>query len=359
GRELRPLGRTLGPTGRPPALPVRAPALAAPGSGRQGPDRPGAMDPRRTGRAGLAPGRPRRGGTGLARHSAGAERTFSVRSLGGAPRRLLARHQRLRRLGPARLRCPLRLSPGSLVGRHALLPARGFHRDPRRRHRPGGLRNQRRPRQPLAQHTGPVAGHDPRRPGGLSGTPAGGTPGQHRPATVVFLHPLDRPVSDPPSVQITRILAVRHSQTDWNRDTRIQGHTDIGLNAHGQSQAQRLASALRDETLVAIYASDLRRARATAEAVAVHHGLAVHTDPGLRERGFGRLEGLTWSEIETRHPAEALAWRKRHPAFTPPGGGESLLQLRERIVATVHTLAARHAGEQILIVTHGGVLDVL
>lgn len=160
-------------------------------------------------------------------------------------------------------------------------------------------------------------------------------------------------------MQITRILAVRHGETDWNRDTRIQGHTDIGLNAHGQSQAQRLASALRDETLVAIYASDLRRARATAEAVAVHHGLAVHTDPGLRERGFGRLEGLTWSEIETRHPAEALAWRKQHPAFTPPGGGESLLQLRERIVATVHTLAARHAGEQILIVTHGGVLDVL
>jgi len=160
-------------------------------------------------------------------------------------------------------------------------------------------------------------------------------------------------------VQITRILAVRHGETDWNRDTRIQGHTDIGLNAHGQSQAQRLASALRDETLVAIYASDLRRARATAEAVAVHHGLAVHTDPGLRERGFGRLEGLTWSEIETRHPAEALAWRKRHPAFTPPGGGESLLQLRARIVATVHTLAAPHAGEQTLIVTHGGVLDVL
>lgn len=159
-------------------------------------------------------------------------------------------------------------------------------------------------------------------------------------------------------MQVTRILAVRHGETDWNRETRIQGHTDIGLNANGLAQARRLGTALRDEPLAAIYASDLDRARATAEAVAMHHGLPVRTDAGLRERGFGRLEGLTWAEIESLHPDEALAWRKRHPEFAPPGG-ESLLRFRERIVSTVHTLAARHLGQQVLIVAHGGVLDVL
>ncbi len=159
-------------------------------------------------------------------------------------------------------------------------------------------------------------------------------------------------------MQVTRILAVRHGETDWNRETRIQGHTDIGLNANGLAQARRLGKALRDEPLAAIYSSDLDRARATAEAVAVHHGIPVGTDAGLRERGFGRLEGLTWAEIESLHPDDALAWRKRHPEFAPPGG-ESLLRFRERIVSTVHTLAARHLGQQVLIVVHGGVLDVL
>lgn len=159
-------------------------------------------------------------------------------------------------------------------------------------------------------------------------------------------------------MQVTRILAVRHGETAWNRDTRIQGHTDIGLNELGQQQARRLAHALQDEPLAAIYASDLSRARATAEAVAIRQGQSVRTDPGLRERGFGLFEGLTWAEIETRHPQEALAWRKRHPEFAPPGG-ESLLSLRERIVATVHGLAQRHVGEQIMIVAHGGVLDIL
>ena len=159
-------------------------------------------------------------------------------------------------------------------------------------------------------------------------------------------------------MQVTRILAVRHGETAWNRDTRIQGHTDIDLNDQGRLQARRLALALRDEPLAAIYASDLSRARATAQAVADLQGQAVQTHPGLRERRFGRFEGLTWAEIEAQHPEEALAWRKRHPEVAPPGG-ESLLQLRERIVSTVQALASRHAGEQIMIVAHGGVLDIL
>ncbi|MBX3611157.1 MAG: histidine phosphatase family protein [Hydrogenophaga sp.] len=159
-------------------------------------------------------------------------------------------------------------------------------------------------------------------------------------------------------MQVTRILAVRHGETTWNRDTRIQGHTDIDLNDHGRWQASRLGQALRDESVAAIYSSDLRRARDTAQAVADHHSLPVHAEIGLRERGFGRFEGHTWDELELRYPAETLAWRKRMPDFAPPGG-ETLLQLRERVVATVIGLAERHLGEQILVVAHGGVLDVL
>lgn len=160
------------------------------------------------------------------------------------------------------------------------------------------------------------------------------------------------------TVQATRILAVRHGETTWNRDTRIQGHTDIDLNEHGRWQAARLANALREDAVAAIYSSDLKRARDTAQAVADMHQLPVHAHIGLRERAFGRFEGHTWDELALRYPAETLAWRKRMPDFAPPGG-ETLVQLRERVVATVVELAQRHVGEQILLVAHGGVLDVL
>jgi probable phosphoglycerate mutase len=167
------------------------------------------------------------------------------------------------------------------------------------------------------------------------------------------------PVSVQGSVlQLTRILAIRHGETAWNRDTRIQGHTDIELNDHGRWQAAQLAEALRDEPIAAVYASDLLRAHETAQAVARTRGHAVTTHPGLRERCFGRFEGHTWTELEQRFPEESLAWRKRVPDFAPPGG-ESLLQLEARVVPAVEELAARHPGEQILVVAHGGVLDIL
>ena len=159
-------------------------------------------------------------------------------------------------------------------------------------------------------------------------------------------------------MQVTRILAVRHGETAWNRDTRIQGHTDIALNAHGHWQAQQLAQALRDEPIAACYASDLSRAHETAQAVADRHGHKVEMHVGLRERGFGVFEGLTWVELQAAYPADTEAWRKRLPDFAPPGG-ESLLQLQARVVATVNELAARHLGEQVLMVAHGGVLDML
>ncbi len=159
-------------------------------------------------------------------------------------------------------------------------------------------------------------------------------------------------------MHITRILAIRHGETAWNRDTRIQGHTDIELNDHGRWQAAQLAEALRDEPIAAVYASDLLRAHETAQAVARTRGLTVTSHLGLRERCFGRFEGHTWTELEQQFPEESMAWRKRVPDFAPPGG-ESLLQLEARVVPAVEELAARHPGEQILMVAHGGVLDIL
>jgi probable phosphoglycerate mutase len=143
------------------------------------------------------------------------------------------------------------------------------------------------------------------------------------------------------ALQVTRILAVRHGETAWNRDTRIQGHTDIELNEHGRWQAQQLAQALREEPIAAFYASDLSRAHETAQAVATLHSGQVSTHTGLRERCFGRFEGHTWADLESRWPEDALAWRKRVPDFAPPGG-ESLVQLQARVVAAVTELAARH-----------------
>lgn len=159
-------------------------------------------------------------------------------------------------------------------------------------------------------------------------------------------------------MEATRIIAVRHGETAWNVDARIQGHTDIALNGTGQWQARQLARALAAEPIAAIYASDLQRAHATAQAVADATGAPLVADAGLRERSFGAFQGRTFAQIEAEHPGQALRWRKRDPHYAPEGG-ESLAVLRARVEATTHRLAARHAGALVLLVAHGGVLDVL
>ena len=158
--------------------------------------------------------------------------------------------------------------------------------------------------------------------------------------------------------EATRILAVRHGQTAWNADSRIQGHIDIALDDVGRWQAGRLAVALADEPLHAVYSSDLSRARQTAAPLAARAGLELRIDAGLRERGFGDFEGLSFAQIEQRWPAQAARWRRREPDFGP-GGGEVLREFRARVVAAVERLARAHRGECIALVTHGGVLDLL
>ena len=144
---------------------------------------------------------------------------------------------------------------------------------------------------------------------------------------------------------MTTLLLARHGETDWNRELRIQGSSDVELNDLGRKQAQALAQELEHVELDAIYASDLSRARSTAEAVAASHGLEVLLDPRLRERSFGSWEGLTREDIDGRP--------ERHH------DGESDEEVRERVLAAVQSIAAAHRGENVLVVSHGGALNAL
>ena len=159
-----------------------------------------------------------------------------------------------------------------------------------------------------------------------------------------------------PDQQATRILAIRHGETAWNVGSRIQGQLDIPLNDVGRWQVARLGAALAGEHIDAIYSSDLLRAYETAQAVA--RGRPIVTDVGLRERGFGVFEGQSYAEIQARWPEQSERWRKRDPSFGAEGG-ETLAGFYDRSVAAASRLAARHPGQTIVLVAHGGVMDCL
>lgn len=160
-------------------------------------------------------------------------------------------------------------------------------------------------------------------------------------------------------MQATRIIAIRHGETDWNAGARIQGHTDIALNARGRWQAERLAQALAHESFDAVYASDLSRALDTARALAAGSGVALQVEAGLRERAFGDFEGMAFADIEQRWPDAARRWRARDASFGAAGGGERLDDFYARCVACAQALGERHLGQSIALVAHGGVLDCL
>jgi len=133
------------------------------------------------------------------------------------------------------------------------------------------------------------------------------------------------------------LLIVRHGETDWNASGRLQGHTDRPLNDYGRRQAAELAQRLESDDVAAIYASDLSRAKETAEIVGARLGLAVALDPDLRERNWGSWEGLTPGE------RDAVEFE-----------GETPEEHRERIMRAVRRIAERHPGQRIVVVTHGG-----
>lgn len=158
------------------------------------------------------------------------------------------------------------------------------------------------------------------------------------------------------------LIAVRHGETDWNRIRRLQGHTDIALNATGIDQAARLAVALSREGVSAIHSSDLDRALATARPVAAALKLPVRKDARLRERNYGVLEGKTFGEILELHPDEAERLRLRDASHRMPDG-ESQREFFERAIDVVSSIARAEAeagpDRTVVIVTHGGVLDML
>jgi probable phosphoglycerate mutase len=155
----------------------------------------------------------------------------------------------------------------------------------------------------------------------------------------------------------TQLLVIRHGETAWNAEHRIQGHLDIPLSATGMRQAGLLVDRLANERVHAVYSSELARAWLTAEPLAARLGLPVIPEPRLRERSFGVFEGLTLDEIAAQHPEAFRLWRARDPGWAMDGG-ETGQQLIDRVLEALHDIADRHRGETVAIVTHGGVLDV-
>lgn len=157
----------------------------------------------------------------------------------------------------------------------------------------------------------------------------------------------------------TRICLVRHGETAWNAEKRIQGQTDIALDPSGLLQAEATAQWLARHQVGALYSSDLLRARQTAARIADALDLPLSMLPALRERRYGFFEGLTYNEARARHPEDYYAFETRDPDYAFPDGGESLQQLHARVTGQLQRLATDHAGQTVVLVTHGGVLDIV
>jgi probable phosphoglycerate mutase len=156
----------------------------------------------------------------------------------------------------------------------------------------------------------------------------------------------------------TRLCIVRHGETAWNAEHRVQGQLDVPLNAIGQAQAQAAAKILSQEKFDAIYSSDLTRARQTADPVASFHSMEIRLDKDLRERHYGIFERLTYAEVKVRYPEDYARFDARDPEYAFRTG-ESLKDFSARSIAIVSKLAHAHPGQSIVVFTHGGVLDML
>ncbi len=163
-----------------------------------------------------------------------------------------------------------------------------------------------------------------------------------------------------PPPTLTRVLCIRHGETDWNAAGRWQGHAPVPLNAAGRAQSQALGNYLARNgwPLAAIYSSDLPRAMQTAQAIADALGLTVHPDARLREIDLGEWQGLTREEV-LAWDGERYAAHQADRDHVPTPNGETHLALRARVLAAFDEITARHAGQTVALVTHGGTLGVL
>ena len=150
---------------------------------------------------------------------------------------------------------------------------------------------------------------------------------------------------------LTRLILIRHGETDWNVEGRYQGQADPPLNARGEAQARRLAEELQGVDMDVLYASPLRRALQTARVIAERLKLPLHTEPRLMEIHLGEWQGLLWYEIADRYPDLFRRWQTEPWEVAPPGG-ESLAQVQSRVYAAVDDILARHQGQCVGLVTH-------
>ncbi|MGH8616493.1 MAG: histidine phosphatase family protein [Burkholderiales bacterium] len=156
----------------------------------------------------------------------------------------------------------------------------------------------------------------------------------------------------------TTVIVVRHGETEWNREHRMQGQRDSSLSALGRVQARRLAERLKATPFHALYVSDLQRAIDTARAVVELAPVEPVVDPQLRERAFGIFEGLTAEDMKARYPDEYARFKTRDPDYAVPDG-ESARAFHQRVIAWYESMARRHPGETVVTVTHGQVLASL
>ncbi len=161
-----------------------------------------------------------------------------------------------------------------------------------------------------------------------------------------------------PTNLITRLCLVRHGETEWNAARRIQGQIDIELNATGLRQAAGAGRWLASAGIVALYSSDLKRAWATAQAIGLALGLEPQAAPEMRERRYGAFEGLTYDEARAKHPDGYAAFEGRNADYNFEHG-ESLKEMFARVTGKLKAIAAAHPGGNVVVVLHGGVLDIV
>lgn len=156
---------------------------------------------------------------------------------------------------------------------------------------------------------------------------------------------------------MTRLLVVRHGETDWNADARVQGYSDIPMNDNGRRQVERTARMLSATHVTAVYSSDLRRATETADILAAGRGLPVIPMPALRERCWGAWEGRTLPQLAVEDP-DGYA-RLRAGEWVDPAGSEDYEAMQSRVSGAFESISATHHGETVLLATHGGPVKVL
>ena len=157
---------------------------------------------------------------------------------------------------------------------------------------------------------------------------------------------------------MTELVLIRHGETDMNRELRFQGHVNVSLNATGLEQARRLAARMAGQQADAVYASDLLRAQQTARPIASELALQPVPETGLREQSFGRVDGMRVDDIKAQHPEAWEGWLRFEEHYAMPEG-ESTHQFHNRVMEAMYRLVAAHPDGKVVVVTHGGVLDMI